>query len=107
MSRLIDADVLKESLKESRDRCTEWIADCDETMKPRAEQALYTFNECIMRINSMPTVEERKKGKWIKQPYMNGTWGITCSNCMRLGMIGSGKGFNYCPHCGADMRGEV
>ena len=50
---------------------------------------------------------ERKAGKWIKEPYLNDTWIIRCSNCMRLGMIGSGKGFNYCPHCGADMRGKT
>ena len=100
--RLIDADALKASLIESRDRCIEWISDCDESMKPRAEQALYTFNECIMRINDQLTVEERKKGKWIKNS--NGTW--SCNQCQSW--IPDEQHFyaNYCLYCGADMRGE-
>ena len=60
--RLIDCDALIDSLRESVDRCREWISDCEELndleMKARAEQALYTFNECIMRANSMPRQDE-------------------------------------------------
>lgn len=49
-----------------------------------------------------------KKGKWIKEPYMNfnDTWAIRCSECMKVGSVGSGKGFSFCPHCGACMRGD-
>ena len=104
MSRLIDADALKASLIESRDRCTEWIADCDETMKPRAEQALYTFNECIMRINSMPTVEERKKGKWILDDK---TGRYRCSECLSVASRddhGNEVLSDYCGVCGAEME---
>lgn len=83
--RLIDADALIEDIDgDLNDGIAEGIA--------------------IEKIMNAPTIEERKKGKWIKQPYINGTWEITCSNCMRLGMIGSGKGFNYCPNCGARME---
>lgn len=64
--RLINGDALEESLKESADRCREWITDCmdakDHATQRIAEQALLTFDECIMRIKSMPTIEERKTG---------------------------------------------
>lgn len=72
-----------------------------------------TCKECVLRVEGcadmmdmlmdLPTVEERKTGKWIKQPYMNGTWIIRCSNCMKVGNVGSGIGFKYCPNCGAKM----
>ena len=89
--RLINADELKEKLKLPEE-------------SGRMGELLGMVIDAI--IDDAPTVEERTTGAWITQPYMNGTWSITCSNCMRLGMIGSGKGFNYCPHCGAYMRGE-
>lgn len=60
--RLIDSDALKESLKESAVRCKKWMSDCaeakDDVMRGRAEQALLTFNECIMRINAQPTITQ-------------------------------------------------
>lgn len=63
-------------------------------------------------VDSMPTVEERKVGKWIryekeftesdthrqiKRPV------IECSICLEkiAGHIGI---MNYCPNCGAEMR---
>ena len=94
--RLIDADLLKEDLSR--------------------------FYEGIMPardlIDSQPTVEpERKKGKW--QPYKHGddTW-HQCSACGvadRYINIVKRDGHldywmvckrNFCPNCGADMRGE-
>lgn len=60
MSRLIDADALMESLKESADRAKKWYEDCktyDSAMIDRAEQAIMTFNECGLRIQNAPTVD--------------------------------------------------
>ena len=96
--RLIDADALKESLKQSKEACNTWYDNCDSDMKPRVEQALITFIECIIRVNDMPTVEERKKGKWLRSgselfPY----------ECDQCGDTNERK-TPYCPHCCADMR---
>ena len=55
--------------------------------------------ECVRAtIDDMPTIEpERKKGEWIYTPTE--PLGYTCSVCKK----GSCR-FNFCPHCGADMR---
>lgn len=52
-------------------------------------------------IQMPPAQPERIRGKWIDDTY--------CSECgwvhtVEPGFIGSVKGFNYCPNCGADMR---
>lgn len=64
-------------------------------------------------IRNAPTIEEQKKGKWIKKMRIietdkyasyNPEW--YCSCCGKeyepliAGLI------NFCPNCGADMRGE-
>lgn len=97
--RLINADALMETLGITDIDCEkcDWADGRSRCIRGS------DFEDACMAIEDAPTIEERKTGKWIKQPYMNGTWSITCSNCMRLGMIGSGKGFDYCPHCGAKM----
>lgn len=46
-----------------------------------------------------PTIEpQRKRGKWIKLF----AWRYICSECGDWWTTGD---FNYCPNCGADMRG--
>lgn len=57
----------------------------------------------IRIIKALPSVQPRK-GKWTIDPGI----GCKCSNC---GFdIGNDLDFmeyvNFCPHCGADMRGE-
>ena len=57
------------------------------------------------RLSDLPPAQpERLKGKWIIGKYR-----LTCSQCRftypnklmnKLGVV------NYCPNCGADMRGE-
>lgn len=61
-----------------------------------ARQALY------MAIKALEE-SKRKKGKWIDNTY--------CSECgfvneVESGFIGPVNSFNFCPNCGADMRGE-
>ena len=49
-------------------------------------------------IKALPTVQpERKKGEW-----SDGYRWQRCSLCKQTGK----KSWNYCPNCGADMRGE-
>ena len=46
-----------------------------------------------------PIVENRPKGKWIKGDMFE------CDLCHHKMIVGDGA-YNYCPNCGADMRGE-
>ena len=104
--RLIDGDALKESLKQSRDACKKWFDNCDSDMKPRVEQALITFMECIIRVNDAPTVEERKKGKWIRDDK-SGRY--RCSECLSVASLddhGAEVLSDYCGVCGAEMGKE-
>lgn len=65
-----------------------------------------TFYEVIER---QPTIEP-KKGKWIKHSigHEHTPWGFDCSECGEWLVVGEEivKKYNYCPNCGADMRGE-
>lgn len=54
-----------------------------------------------------PTIEERKKGHWIKEYWMSERV-RKCSACNIAQTVTTHKGkvnFNFCPMCGADMRG--
>lgn len=60
----------------------------------------------VTRLLSLPTVEERKTGKWIRFPNH---CAYKCSECGRIIATTDGKNnvckhFPYC-HCGAEMRG--
>lgn len=105
--RTIDADALTASLKESADRCRDWIQECinikDDVTQRVAEQSLLTFTECYLRIEKMPTIEpQRMRGKWIPQGW-NDTY-IKCSCCeeVYVGLcVPMGFTYNYCPNCGS------
>lgn len=58
-------------------------------------------------VQTAPTIEERKKGKWIKQ-YDEEDYplGCKCSECRKAYVMPDGWA-NYCPSCGADMRGDT
>lgn len=40
-------------------------------------------------------------GGWI---FDSEWWDYVCTNCK--GRVGNSKGYDFCPHCGADMRGK-
>ena len=57
--RLIAADALKESFRDSFDACDRWEKDAiDNEIKIRADASRHTFLEAILRTNDMPTVEQ-------------------------------------------------
>jgi len=105
--RLIDADALMESLKESTDRAMKWYEDCktyNSAMIGRAEQTIMTFNECGLRIKNAPTVDAVpvRYGHWKEDTGGYGFW--ICSHC---GFVSEASAadllYRYCPHCGARM----
>ncbi len=77
--RLIDAD--------------DYIARLDHV--PMVQEAIKKSMDC------MPTIEERKKGKWINRSLniMYPEWErYTCSVCGK-----HSNNYDFCPHCGARM----
>lgn len=51
-------------------------------------------------VEVQPTIEERKTGKWIELDFTE-AWEYKCDQCGRLSDFKD----NFCPNCGADMRG--
>ncbi|WP_370832579.1 hypothetical protein [Phascolarctobacterium faecium] len=62
------------------------------------------YQSAADRLDTMPTVEERKQGHWIEK-NLGGNTSITCSCCKTLVFTNSTR-FNHCPYCGAEMDGE-
>lgn len=61
-------------------------------------------------ILSLPSAQPRMKGKWLREKYTDGGWYYRCSNCntepLRDKWTKHEVLSDYCPWCGADMRGE-
>lgn len=55
--RLIDADALRQSIKESIDECHKWAEEVEGgEMYARVSQSLGTFVECSLRVKAAPTI---------------------------------------------------
>lgn len=99
MSRLIDADAL--------------IGQMD----AEPEGGYYSPHDVISLLMTQPIIEERKKGEWeeievIPEAYdIAGvkTWAskMRCNQCgfTTFAIEGKFAQYDYCPNCGADMRG--
>ena len=63
----------------------------------------FQYADAVKRINELPTIESRPKGEWEKTmtyyPYCSICEWIPEEDEMTHGL------YNYCPNCGADMRG--
>ena len=77
----------------------------------------WVFDRLEKRLKQLPSTQpERKTGKWIIRDNPGTGWyRVTCSECgedvtSEMPMIGffpNAKAlWDYCPYCGADLRGE-
>lgn len=90
--RLIDADALT--------RCIEQKFDAH--YGNTCYQFIHDFFRCVQRlIRKAPTIEARPvvRGEW-KQSILADDF-FRCSVCSSVW----NRKFEFCPHCGADMRG--
>ena len=101
--RLIDADALIEILAEMQGLC-------------QTKAALVQNSKIWQQVKNMPTIEpEQRTGKWIdrevidKKNVIEEWQSARCSVCGRYHTtpyMYYFDSYNYCPNCGADMRGE-
>lgn len=106
MSRLISVDELKEWIKN-------WF-DVNRNYHPYSKQNNIPIQELYDILERMPTIEERKKGKWeerkVSSEKVIDEWqSARCSVCGRYyttPYMYYFDDYSYCPNCGADMRGE-
>lgn len=114
MTRLIDADALYEQISKKEELARQRVLDTPSRM-PNGD-----FNPSAMRyatqldertqmkfmIADAPTIDAEpvRHGKWIGYA---GTIGNECSVCGKwIDVLQGTAEMNYCPNCGADMRGE-
>lgn len=65
----------------------------------------YQYASVATWVKDAPTIEERKNGRWI---WKTGDI-YRCSECnvdSRVAEFMEEPIYNFCPYCGADMRGE-
>jgi hypothetical protein len=99
----------KEKAKELSNKAYE---ECGISM---TEEEAYDCNECAREHEQLSRwledykrllEEKRPHGEWIKNAFNTcfglGEWNYKCNQCNK---VNDGKS-NFCPHCGADMRGE-
>lgn len=93
--RLIDAKAALEKIYLAGEAIKEYSG--------RFYEGKYNGLQCAYEIiNDMPTVEERKHGRWIRNGDI-----ISCSECILDMYWDEGNAeLNYCPYCGAIMDGE-
>lgn len=92
------------------------LIDADRLLSDRMKKMYYHLPNGdtaipLIDIEHAPTIEERKKGKWIHHKpfdceHHNCNTCIECSCCGTWFGADSYAQTNYCPNCGAYMKGE-
>lgn len=58
------------------------------------------YSQSINEISELPTIEERKTGKWITNLYAFGEDRYECDQCHNTAL----HCYDFCPNCGAKME---
>ena len=92
----------------SREDAIRWVkTECNPYGKPTLD--FESGKKVIEHLEQMPSAQpERKKGHWIDAVIPNDSGGlpvIVCDKCNTFFSLQFGDGHNFCPNCGADMRG--
>ena len=88
--RIIDAGELLPKIINWRESLAETYGKNDEYVK--------CLGEVLDIIDDVPIIDERREGMWIKRASSL----YRCSECARF----SPSRENFCPNCGAYMRGD-
>lgn len=96
----------------TRGEAVNWIINISADIGKAEHCELWHYEQALSEIREMLESEpERKKGKWIRHSigHENTPWGYDCSACGTWFVIGedTAERYNFCPNCGADMRGET
>ena len=105
--RLIDADKLMQSLGITNMDCEKCAWHDKEWSRCKRGG---DFEDACFAIENAPTIEERKKGKWIEQDdCWDGVY-YECSVCKDSFTLIDGNpsdnNYNFCPNCGSYNGGE-
>ena len=73
--------------------------ECLDFLKNNCSEDMYLAVRAIL--DPCKTVEERKQGGWIERFDEDSKW-LMCTECHG----DSDNAYNFCPNCGADMRGR-
>lgn len=94
---------------------------CGDCIHSGDSEAMCILRQCVHAVKTKecfePKKADREKGKWIHYKYRSllcdipgeGTWvhDYRCSKCGFIHTVTDDIGGHlFCPHCGADMRGE-
>ena len=90
----------------SREDAIRWVkTECNPYGNPTLD--FESGKKVIKHLEQMPSAQpERKTGRWIPHEDEDGEhYGDKCSECGEWYVMPYGK-TNFCPNCGANMRGE-
>lgn len=82
------------------------VIDLLKQMRKDGDMVPWEGKDVFARIRELPSAQpERKKGKWLHKWSGDGSVWLE-QNCSECGVTFEEEpnNYNFCPHCGADMR---
>ena len=71
------------------------------------QMSVIRIYEAVEILDAMPTVQpEPKEGHWIEEKIYRDVIECNCSECGQLMTTAATVRMNFCPNCGAKMKGE-
>ena len=85
----------------SREEAIKWLESLKSKISETQYQSLWHYEQALVEIIEALSQPERPKGRWIRKTGIFDGYS-ECSECAEIALTG----LNFCPNCGADMRGE-